>query len=128
MKRTIYKGYVIDRDDLGRLYVYNTKSPYAEDSDRKYLSANTLKEAKEWISAEVWKHAPRHCYTICYALYDEKKDPEDFFTATWFAYGRDKAEAKESFLRDFHRHPEDFYGATPETQITVCNVVEGFSC
>lgn len=127
MKRTIYKGYVIDRDDLGRLYVYNTKSQYAEDSDRKYLSVNTLKEAKEWVSAEVWKHAPRHCYTICYALYDDS-EIGDFFTATWFAYGRDKAEAKESFLRDFHRHPEDFYGATQETNITICNVVEGFSC
>lgn len=126
MKRTIYKGYVIDRDDLGRLYVYNTKSPYTEESDRKYLSVDTLKEAKEWVSAEVWKHAPRHCYTICYGLWNDD-DPEDFFTATWFAYGRDKVEAKENFLRDFNEHPWDFYGATADTKITICNVVEGFS-
>lgn len=66
-------------------------------------------------------------WTICYALYDER-DPEEFWTATWFAYGKDKAEAKEKFLRDFHSHPEDFYGATEETQITICNVVEGFTC
>lgn len=127
MKRTIYKGYVIDRDNLGRLYVYNTKSPYTEESDRKYLSVDTLKEAKEWISAEVWKHAPRKCFTVCYVLWNDD-DSEEFFSASWFAYGRDKAEARESFLRDFHSHPEDFYGATEETQIAVTNVVEGFSC
>ena len=66
-------------------------------------------------------------WTICYALYDDS-EIGDFFTATWFAYGRDKAEAKENFLRDFHSHPEDFYGATKETNITICNVVEEFSC
>jgi len=128
MKRTIYKGYVIDRDNLGRLYVYNTKSPCSEDSDRKYLSVDTLKEAKEWVSAEVWKHAPRKCYTICYVLFGPEEDPDEPFTATWFSYGRDKAEAKESFLRDFHSHPEDFYGATEKTCVSVVNVVEGFSC
>lgn len=126
MKRTTYKGYIIDRDDLGRIYVYNLKSPYTEDSDRTLIPENTVKAAKEFISAEVWKHAPRKCYTICYGLYEE--DSDDFFTATWFAYGRDKAEAREKFLADFHRHPEDFYGATAETQIAICNVVEGFTC
>ena len=124
MKRTIYKGYVIDRDEDGRLYTLNTKR---ENADRVYLDVDTLKAAKEWISAEVWKHAPRHCYTICYGLRNDD-DPEDFFTATWFAYGRDKTEAKENFLKDFNRHPEDFYGATADTKITICNVVEGFSC
>ena len=128
MKRTTYKGYVIDRDDLGRIYVYNTKSPYSEESDHVLIPENTVKAAKEYISAEVWKHTPSKCYTICYALYDEKKDPEDFWTATWFSYGRNKEDAKDKFLRDFHSHPEDFYGATQETQITICNVIEGFSC
>ena len=33
MKRTTYKNYIIDTDDLGRQYVYNTNSPYSEDSD-----------------------------------------------------------------------------------------------
>lgn len=65
-------------------------------------------------------------WTICYALYNEGDD--DFFTATSFAYGKDKADAREKFLREFHSRPWDFYGATEETQITVCNVVEGFSC
>ncbi|SHI74584.1 hypothetical protein SAMN02745975_00513 [Geosporobacter subterraneus DSM 17957] len=34
MKRTTYKGYIIDTDNLGRQYVYNTDSPYSEDSDK----------------------------------------------------------------------------------------------
>lgn len=34
MKRTIYRDYVIDTDNLGRQYVYNTNSPYSEDSDK----------------------------------------------------------------------------------------------
>jgi len=38
MKRTIYKGYVIDQDDLGRTYIYNTASQYSEDSDRKLVA------------------------------------------------------------------------------------------
>ena len=38
MKRTIYKGYVIDRDDLGRIYIYNTASLYSEDSDKKLVT------------------------------------------------------------------------------------------
>lgn len=33
MKRTKYKGYIIDTDNLGRPYIYNTASPYSEDSD-----------------------------------------------------------------------------------------------
>ena len=65
-------------------------------------------------------------WTICYALMDPRD--EEPFTATWFAYGKTRDEAKAKFLEDFHSHPEDFYGATPETQITICNVVEGFSC
>lgn len=32
MKRTIYRDYVVDTDNLGRQYIYNAKSPYSEDS------------------------------------------------------------------------------------------------
>ena len=67
-------------------------------------------------------------WTICYILTDPGDDPAEPFTATWFAYGVDKADARQKFLADFHSHPEDFYGATEKTQITVCNVFEGFSC
>lgn len=55
MKRTIYKGFVIDRDDLGRLYIYNTKSPYSEDSDRDYDCGNSIAEAKKAINARIEK-------------------------------------------------------------------------
>ena len=116
-----YKGYAIERDESGRVFVCKLGR-----DERVYIPQNTIKAAKEYASAEAWKHAPRKCYTICYGLYDDKSD--DFFTATWFAYGRTKEEAQEKFLADFHRHPEDFYGATAETQIAICNVVEGFTC
>ena len=43
MKRHIYKGYVIDTDQLGRPYIYNTVSPYAEDSDRLYVYVDRKK-------------------------------------------------------------------------------------
>ena len=66
-------------------------------------------------------------WTICYVLWDDN-DVDEPFTATWFAYGKTKEEAREKFLADFHSHPEDFYGATPETKISVVNVVKGFSC
>lgn len=66
-------------------------------------------------------------WTICYALWEDD-DCDDPWTATWFAYGKDKAEATAHFLEDFHSHPEDFYGATEKTHITVCNVFPGFSC
>lgn len=38
MKRTIYRDFIIDYDNLGRLYVHNRKSPYSEESDKKYVS------------------------------------------------------------------------------------------
>ena len=61
MKRITYKGFIIDRDNLGRLYIYNTRSPYAEDSDRNYGCGNSIKTAKEAInyllslSEETWE-------------------------------------------------------------------------
>lgn len=61
MTRTNYKGYIIDTDNLGRLYIYNTASPYSEDSDKKLIASAimskrtqntgdiTLKEIKAYI-------------------------------------------------------------------------------
>ena len=37
MTRTTYKGYIIDTDNLGMVYIYNASSPYSEDSDKKVL-------------------------------------------------------------------------------------------
>lgn len=37
MTRHIYRGYVIDTDNLGRPYIYNTASPYSEDSDKELV-------------------------------------------------------------------------------------------
>lgn len=51
--RTKYKGYIIDRDDLGRLYIYNTDSPYSEDSDKIYINAGSIRAAKEIITARI---------------------------------------------------------------------------
>jgi hypothetical protein len=53
MKRTNYKGYIIDTDDLGRLYIYNTASPYSEDSDHILITAASAKEAKAIITARI---------------------------------------------------------------------------
>ncbi len=40
MKRTIYRDYVVDTDNLGRQYIYNAKSPYSEDSDRLVIGVD----------------------------------------------------------------------------------------
>ncbi len=54
--RTTYKGYIIDKDNLGRVYVYNPKSPYSEDSDHILIhNGSTLKAAKETIDDFIWK-------------------------------------------------------------------------
>ena len=54
MKRTTYKGYIIDTDDLGRPYIYNTGSPYSEDSDHILIfGAGTISDAKTIIDARV---------------------------------------------------------------------------
>lgn len=53
MKRTTYKGYIIDTDNLGRLYIYYTASPYSEDSDRLLVGATTVKDAKAIIDARI---------------------------------------------------------------------------
>ena len=51
MARQKYHGYIIDRDDLGRLYIYCMSSPYSEDSDRNYNCGSSIKEAKETIDS-----------------------------------------------------------------------------
>lgn len=53
MKRTIYKNFIVDTDNLGRLYIYNLDSPYSEDSDRKLIRGTTLEEAKEAVNQEL---------------------------------------------------------------------------
>jgi len=60
-KRHMYKGYIIDRDNLDRLYIYDRRSPYSEDSDKSYIADMvadcgklrpiTLKEVKAIIDA-----------------------------------------------------------------------------
>lgn len=53
MKRTEYKGYIIDVDDLGRIYIYNTASPYSEESDHILVNCSTAEEAKAIIDLRV---------------------------------------------------------------------------
>lgn len=53
MKRTEYKGYIIDTDNLGRPYIYYTASPYSEESDRILVNVRTLKEAKKIIDLSI---------------------------------------------------------------------------
>jgi len=54
MKRTSYKGYIIDTDNLGRIYIYNTASPYSEDSDHIIISCGALlSEVKRLIDQKI---------------------------------------------------------------------------
>lgn len=43
-----YKGYTIDRDNLGRLYIHNNSDPYREDVE--YIRGNSIKYAKKIIN------------------------------------------------------------------------------
>ena len=38
-KRHLYRGWVIDHDNLGRPYIYNMASPYSEDADHELVPA-----------------------------------------------------------------------------------------
>lgn len=49
MKRTLYKAYIIDADNLNRAYIYNTESPYSEASDRIYVRAFDLYDCKRIV-------------------------------------------------------------------------------
>lgn len=53
MKRIEYKGYIIDRDILGRAYIYNTRSPYSEDIDKIYVRALDLHDCKRIVDLRV---------------------------------------------------------------------------
>lgn len=74
MKRTEYKGYIIDTDNLGRLYIYNTASPYSEDSDHILVNVRTVKEAKESIDALIEQTEMQRQYMT--AMEAEGLDPE----------------------------------------------------
>lgn len=53
MKRTKYKGYIIDTDNLNRPYIYNTASPYSEDSDHILVRAQNVKQCKAIIDVRI---------------------------------------------------------------------------
>ena len=54
MKRTIYKGYVIDTDNLGGPYIYNMDSPYSEDSDHILIyGIEHISDAEAIIDARI---------------------------------------------------------------------------
>lgn len=44
MDRMEFRGYIADTDDLGRPYIYNTSSPYSEDSDRIFVNIDDVKQ------------------------------------------------------------------------------------
>lgn len=48
-----YHGYIINTDNFGRLYIYNTASPYSEDSDKILIGANNYKDAKKIVDARI---------------------------------------------------------------------------
>lgn len=63
MKRTKYKGYIIDTDNLGRPYIYNTASPYSEDSDYITVYADTLEQCKAIVDACIQYNMNIHRYS-----------------------------------------------------------------
>lgn len=48
-----YKGYIIGTDNLGRLYIYNTHSPYSIGSDKILVRATNYKDAKKIVDARI---------------------------------------------------------------------------
>ncbi len=53
MARIKYKSYIIDRDNLGRLYIYDPKSQYSEDSDHILVECTSIKDAKTIINLRI---------------------------------------------------------------------------
>ena len=49
--RTIYRDYIIDTDDLGRIYIYYTKSRYSENCDHILVDAERVWQVKDIIDA-----------------------------------------------------------------------------
>lgn len=65
MKRTEYKGYIIDTDNLGRPYIYHTDSPYSEESDHIPVYADDVKQIKAIIDARIESGQDiRHYYEV----------------------------------------------------------------
>jgi len=48
-----YRGYIIGRDNLDRLYIYNTHSQYSADSDKLLVRATNYKGAKKIVDARI---------------------------------------------------------------------------
>ena len=65
-------------------------------------------------------------WTICYAINFPDANPDDIYTATWFAMGRTAEEAKQNFLKEKAMEAE-FCGGEPVEWFVVLNVIEGFS-
>ena len=76
------------------------------------------------------KAKARKMWTVCYILYrPEDDDPDNWYSNSWFAFGRDKQEALEDFLRYFERERENFYcGDEPGWELHIANIVPGWSC
>lgn len=59
MKRTTYKGYIIDEDDLGRPYISSTASKYSEDNDRVLIGIDGSKKQTTQAKAIIDRRAER---------------------------------------------------------------------
>ena len=54
MKRTEYRGFVIDKDSLGRQYIYNMGSQVSEENDHKLLHGEfEIAQIKRFIDAQI---------------------------------------------------------------------------
>lgn len=56
MKRTTYKGIVIDTDDLGRVYIYDPRSSYSEENDHILTYTSSLKDTKQFIDQKLLEY------------------------------------------------------------------------
>jgi len=95
MKRTTYKNYIIDTDNLGRTYIYYTGSPLSEDSDHIVLGFVTLKEAKAEIDNIIMLNEQKEIadrYNIKQAMNEELKNKlqelieEEYAAKGWTCY------------------------------------------
>ena len=71
--------------------------------------------------ARVKKHSV--CWTIMYAF---PIQDDDFWTASWFAYGRSEEEAKANFLKNWEE--DEYFGNTTIDKVIIVGVREGFTC
>lgn len=47
MKRQKYHGYIMDTDNLGRPYIYNIESSYAEENDHILVNIDSQKQTTQ---------------------------------------------------------------------------------